>query len=554
MRKTNAHFENFANMQRLYCVWIEARGGADVQLISLWIDPTMVAFEPSTPERAAADSAASISAPILGGQDEAGDSQVPDETDGAARVASSLRGFAGRLIPVFLLIAMVSAKTLYGQTAASASGQGQDVNSITQNWNLHGQVTETVQGDPGFPAQYSGPNSLNSNGEVQETFTSDLFIGARLWQGGEIHVDGLVWQGYGLSHTEGIEAFPNGDAYKLGTTYPHFMLAHLFIRETIGLGGKQESVPDDPLTLAGKQDISRLTFTIGRFSLTDMFDHNAYAEDPHTQFMNWAMQTNLAWDFPSDSVGYTTGVAVELNQSNWALRSGFFQVPGTKNGFTADDQILTFPHQGSSGKFFGSWGTAMELERRYDADARPGAIRLLAWMDEADMISYREATPILEASGPGANLSTARAHRRKYGFGLNWEQELANNVGLFSRLGWNDGQEEGWMYTDANWTASLGMSVNGAAWRRTTDSLGLAFVTSGASNSAQKYLEAGGTDIVDGDGNLTYGSEKVVEAYYNFEIWKDIHATVDYEFVDNPAFNRDRGPVSVFGTRFHWEF
>lgn len=430
----------------------------------------------------------------------------------------------------------------------------QDVNSITQNWNIHGQVTEIVQGDPSFHAQYSGPNSLNSNGEIQETFTSDLFVGARLWRGGEIHVDGLLWQGYGLSHTEGIEDFPNGDAFKLGTAYPHFMFAHLFIRETVGLGGKKELVADGPLALAGEQDISRLTFTIGRFSPMDMFDHNTYAQDSHTQFMNWAMQTNLAWDFPSDSVGYTTGIAVELNQPKWTLRTGWFQTPGTKNGFTADDLVLTFPHAGSSGKFFDSWGAAGELEWRYDTNAHPGAVRFLAWTDKANMISYREAASLLESDGPQADLSPARAYRYKYGFGLNLEQGVTQNVGIFSRLGWNNGQTEGWMYTDANWTASLGVSVSGSAWHRPSDSAGLAFVTSGASASAQKFLEAGGLDIVDGDGALTYGSEKVMEAYYNFPIWKAVHATVDYEFVDNPAFNRDRGPVSVFGVRFHWQF
>lgn len=430
----------------------------------------------------------------------------------------------------------------------------QDGNPVTQEWNFHAQVTEIVQGDPGFPAKYSGQNSLNRNGEIQETFTSDLFAGSRLWHGGEIHADGLLWQGYGLSHTEGIEAFPNSDAFKLGTTYPHFMLAHLFIRETIGLGGEREPVADGPLALAGEQDISRLTFTIGRFTPMDMFDHNTYAQDSHTQFLNWAMQTNLAWDFPSDSVGYTTGIAVELNQPNWTLRTGFFQTPGTKNGFTADDLILTFPPAGSSGKFFYSWGTAAEFDGRYAAHALPGAVRFLAWMDKADMISYREAASLLESGGPQVDLSPARAYRNKYGFGLNIEQAVTKDVGVFSRLGWNNGQTEGWMYTDANWTASIGASANGSAWHRPNDSVGLAFVSSGASASAQKFLEAGGLDIVDGDGALTYGSEKVMEAYYDFPVWKSIHATVDYEFVDHPAFNRDRGPVSVVGLRFHWQF
>ena len=436
-------------------------------------------------------------------------------------------------------------------TAAPAAWSQQDAN---QSWNLHGQVTELPQGDPGFPAAYSGRNSLNSNGEIQETFAADVFVSARLWRGAEVYADGLLWQGYGLSHTEGIEDFPNGDAFKNGTTYPHFMFAHLFIRETIGFGGKKERVVDGPLALAGDRDISRLTITIGRLTPTDMFDHNTYAQDSHTQFLNWAMQTNLAWDFPSDSVGYTTGIAVELNQPHWTLRTGWFQTPGTKNGFTADDLVLTFPHAGSSGKFFGSWGTAAEFERRYDAGVRPGAVRFLGWVDEANMINYRQAAALLESGGPAADLSPARAYRHKYGLGLNVEQSITKDVGIFSRLGWNNGQTEGWMYTDANWTASLGTSVSGSLWHRPKDNAGLAFVTSGASASAQKFLEAGGTDIISGDGALTYGSEKVAEIYYSFPILKNVYATPDFEFVDNPAFNRRRGPVPVAGVRLHWQF
>jgi high affinity Mn2+ porin len=436
---------------------------------------------------------------------------------------------------------------LFGTALFGQAGGG-------QAWNLHVQMTELPQGDPGFPAAYSGVNSLGSKGEIQETFTADVFAGMRLWSGGEFHVDGLLWQGYGLSHTEGIEAFPNGDAYKLGTTIPHFMFAHLFVREAIGLGGKRENVEDGPLSLAGEQDVSRLTFTAGRLSPTDIFDHNTYAQDAHTQFLNWAMQANLAWDFPSDSVGYTTGVAMELNQPHWTLRTGWFQVPGTKNGFTADDLALMFPRAGSSGKFFDSWGTATELERRYDVRKHAGAVRLLAWMDKADMISYREAAALLESEGPRADLSAARAYRSKYGFGLNLEQSVTRAVGIFSRLGWNNGRTEGWMYTDANWTASLGASLSGAGWHRRNDSAGVAFVASGASASAQNFLEAGGSDIVDGDGALTYGSEKVLEAYYSLQVGRNVYATPDFEFIADPAFNRNRGPVPVAGVRLHWQF
>ena len=423
-----------------------------------------------------------------------------------------------------------------------------------QTWNWHVQNTAIVQGDFGFPAKYSGPASLNSQGEVQQTVTFDLFAGLRLWSGAEAHVDGLLWQGYGLTQTHGVESFPNGDAYKAGTETPEFMFARLFIRQTIGFGGEQEDVPDDQLTLAGKQDISRLTFTLGRFSPLDVCDHNTYAQDPHTQFMNWAMMGNLTWDYGQDTLGYALGLAVELNQPNWALRYGVFEMPRDKNGFSGDDHYLMLPPSGDYGPFLKAWAMMAEFERRWSLNTHPGAIRFLAWLNEANMASYSAATAILLADGPGADISAARAFRYKYGFGLNWEQEVMKNVGLFSRSGWNDGREETWTFTDANWSVSLGLSVKGESWRRPDDTIGLAGVLSGASRDNQKFLEAGGQDMLDGDGTLTYGPEKVLETYYDFKIWKTIHAAVDYQFITDPAFNQARGPVSVFAARVHWEF
>jgi high affinity Mn2+ porin len=434
-------------------------------------------------------------------------------------------------------------------------------NTAPQCWNFHAQTTTVAQGDPGFPARYSGPNSLNSEGERQETLTADLFIGARLWTGAELHVDALMWQGFGLSDTFGIEAFPNGDAFKAGTTIPDFSFAHLFIRQTIGLGGEQENITDDQMALAGKQDISRLTFTVGRLSPTDIFDKNTYAGDAHAQFLNWAAVTNITWDFPSDTIGFTTGLALELNQPDWAWRYGFFQMPGVQNGFTADDRILTWPGAGSGGPFFLSWGMMSEFERRYKINDHPGAIQFLAWLNEADMASYTAATAILRANPPGPDVPqgagsdvppASLAFRHKYGFGLNWEQEVAKNVGMFSRLGWNDGHEEAWTYTDANWSASLGASIKGAAWCRPDDTFGLVGIVSGASRDQQEFLEAGGLGIIDGDGALNYDCEKVLETYYDFPIGKTAHFTMDYQFVADPAFNSARGPVSIFGVRLHW--
>jgi high affinity Mn2+ porin len=440
------------------------------------------------------------------------------------------------------------------QAAPSATEKG--ASGPDRTWNFHVQNTGVFQGYPAFSAQYSGPQSLPKGGEGRETVSLDLMAGIRLWSGAEAHIDALMWQGFGLNNVLGIEGFPSGEAYRIGTAVPNGTIARIFIRQTIGLRGEQEDTPDDQLSLAGRQDVSRLTFTLGRFSATDIFDTNAYAGDPRGQFMNWGLVANIAWDYPADVIGFDTGLAVELNQPKWTLRYGFFQVPSMQNSFTEDDQLLTWPHNrwGHDGPFFRTWAMVTEFERRYSIHAHPAAIRFLAYLNRANMFSYSAAIPILEADGVGANLSAATAIRFKYGFALNWEQEIAKNVGVFSRLGWSDGQEEAWMFTDVDYTASLGFSVKGEAWHRPGDSFGLAGLTNGISRVEQEFLQVGGLGILAGDGNLHYGWEKILETYYDAAIWKTFHMGVDYQFIDNPAFNRDRGPVSVFGLRLRYQF
>jgi high affinity Mn2+ porin len=425
-----------------------------------------------------------------------------------------------------------------------------------RNWNVHGQNTDTVQGYPGFASKYSGPNSLPAGGQTRETVSLDLMAGIRLWHGAEAHIDGLMWQGFGLNNTLGVEGFPNGEAYRIGTELPNVTVARLFIRQTIGLGGDQEDVPDDQLDLAGREDISRITLTLGRIGVGDVFDKNTYANDPRTQFLNWAFVNNEAWDYPADTIGYATGLAIELNQPQWTLRYGFFAVPRYQNGLGADDQVLTLPSNESAqwAPISQSWAMVTEFERRYNIDTHPGTIRLLAFLNRANMISYAEANSILAANGPGAELTGAAAYRLKYGFGLNWEQEIANNIGVFSRLGWNDDRAEGWMFSDIGYAGSLGLSIKGAVWRRPDDTIGVAGVLNGIRNVEQKFLAAGGTGILAGDGNLDYGWEKIVETYYDCSVWKTVHVSLDYQFIDNPAFNQARGPVSVFAARLHWEF
>lgn len=423
--------------------------------------------------------------------------------------------------------------------------------SPSQTWNIHMQSTTIVQIYPSFSAKYSGPNSLPTSTQGRETVSVDLYGGFRLWSGAELHVDGLMWQGFGLANTVGIDDFTSGEAYKAGTGPPRGTIARLYIRQTIGLGSGRESVLDDQQTLAGTHDISRLTLTVGRFNSKDIFDNNSYANDPRTQFMNWALMANVAWDYPADSLGYTTGIAIELNQPKWALRYGFFQLPSLRNGFTAESQFLTWPNVDSAGdgQFWRAWGMVLESERRYTINAHPGAIRVLAYLNQGEFGNYHAAL-----SAPGTDISLTHALRRTYGFGLNIEQAITKNIGVFSRLGWNDGHNEAWMFTDVNHSGSLGVSVKGEAWHRPDDTIGVAGVVSGISHANQQFLAAGGVGILDGDGTLNYAVERILEMYYDRKIAKHLNGALDYQFIANPTFNKDRGPVSVFGARLHLEF
>ncbi len=451
------------------------------------------------------------------------------------------------------------------EESALKAAEEEEWKLLPKGWNFHAQTTLIEDFQPGFGALYSGPNSLGTQKDREGTVTADLFFGAPLWQGAEFHADFLMWQGFGLSNSFGLEAFPNADAYKAGSVTPRFMFSHFFIRQTIGLGGDQEDVPDGQFTLPGKRDISRLTITAGRLNMAELFDQNTYNHDAHTQFMSWA-NTMLTWDYPADTIGYTTGLAFDLNQPNWALRYGWFQLPGLPNGFTSDDRIFSYPVEPgevtSDGNFWKEWGMITEFERRWRICDHPGAVRLQAWVDHGLLASYNAATTLLVANPPPANTppgaeitipGRAFSYRSKYGFGLNWEQEIANNVGMFSRLGWQDGETAAAAFNDVDWTAQLGVSIKGAAWHRPHDTFGLLGNLAGASSDQQAFLKAGGTGILNGDGNLSYTPEMSLETYYDIALGNGARLAFDYQFFGNPAFNADRGPVNVFGVRLHWE-
>jgi high affinity Mn2+ porin len=255
--------------------------------------------------------------------------------------------------------------------------------------------------------------------------------------------------------------------------------------------------------------------------------------------MNWGLMANEAWDYPADSLGYETGIAIELNQPHWTARYGFFQMPKVSNGVAQDQNYLE------------AWGMVAELERRYVINTHPGTVRVLGYVNRANMGSYQEA---LDNPARPADIVATRQYRYKYGFGLNAEQELTSTIGVFTRLGWSDGETEGWVFADVDRTATLGVSIKGDFWSRTNDTVGIAGVLNGVSRIHREFLAAGGAGILDGDGRLTYGLEKIVETYYDLQICKSLHCTLDYQFISDPANNRDRGPVSVLGARLHWMF
>ena len=401
------------------------------------------------------------------------------------------------------------------------------------------QSTVGAQSHPSFPAEYTGPNSLKPGAEVKDTVSVDVTGGVRLWRGGEFFADVIIWQGYGLSNTLGVAGFPNGEAFRLGRTYPDACLCRAFIRETIGLGGEKEAADDGPFELRGTRDVRNLTITVGHLSAKDIFDNNAYANDSRSQFMNWALMANDAWDYPANTLGFTNGAAAELNSRAWAGRLGIFMVSKVANGLRMDWNLAK------------AWSAVAEVERRYSPRGHAGALRLLAYDTRAHMGSYQET---LDNPSLHEDIALTAAYRFKYGFGINLEQEIRANLGAFARLGWSDGKNQTWEFTDVDRTATAGLSLKGTWWRRPEDTLGLAVIVNGISAVHRQFLAAGGLGITVGDGALDYRSERLGETYYNWMIMKHFQLTLDYQFAQNPAYNHARGPVNLFALRMHTEF
>lgn len=409
-------------------------------------------------------------------------------------------------------------------------------------WNLYGQATFVKQYHPGFTSPYQGSNSLSPMSNGEETTDMTLFLGVRLWDGGALYVNPEIDEGFGFDDTLGLAGFSSGEAYKVGKAEPYFRLPRAFIRQRFDLGGEATSLSPGPNELGGTQTADNVVLTIGKFSVVDIFDNNSYAHDPRGDFLNWSVIDAAAFDYAADSWGYTVGVAAEWTHSWWTLRGGFFDLSNVPNSQTLEPGFKEFALIG-------------EFEGRYELKGHPGKLKLLGFVNYGRMGSYSDAVQLGQATDSTPNTALVRHDAWRPGIALNLEQEVTPDLGAFARISFNDGSKEAYDFTDVNGSASVGMALKGSGWNRADDVVGLAALVNGISSAARAYFAAGGLGILIGDGQLPhYRTEDIVETYYSMRLAEHFTVAADYQYVTNPAYNRDRGPVSIFSLRLHAEF
>jgi hypothetical protein len=413
----------------------------------------------------------------------------------------------------------------------------------TENWNLYYQATSIGQHHGTFNSPYEGPLSLQDTPESDASLTTTLFFGLRLGQGTQLIFDPEIAGGKGFSHVDGLANPSNGELPRVATATPKPYLARLFVSHDFGFGSEKEHFDSDENQLAGDRPMTRFTITGGRFSLTDYFDQNNDSHDPRTQFMAWGLMYNGAWDYPADTRGYTWGIVNEFHTRNWSLRYGVAAEPRVANGGRFDRRL------------FVDQGQTFEEERRYSLAKHPGSIRWLQYLNHSRSGSYAEAVQLAEETG---SIPVVQAIRRpgtlKYGTGVSFNQEISHDVGVFSRLGWNDGKTEDFAFTAIDRLAEAGVSVKGTRWKRKDDVVATAFAAAGISGVHAEYLALGGLDFLLGDGKLNYAPEYLWESYYSARVVRGFYATFDVQHYNNPAYNHDRGPVWVESIRLHIEF
>lgn len=453
--------------------------------------------------------------------------------------------FAPCLAALFALGCDAPARTLASPdnsrdaSAAIASTPSRDRSE--DRFSLHWQATYVEQAVFGFHAPYSGPNSLTP-GKDRETTDVTVYLGARLWSGGEVWANPEIDQGFGLDNTLGVAGFPSGEAYKVGKSEPYLRLPRLFVRHTLNLGGASDPVEAAANRFRVERSADRLVFTLGKFGVTDIFDMNSYAHDPRGDFLNWAALDAGTFDYAADAWGYTVGAAVEWYEDVWAVRLGLFDLSDVPNS----EHLKPGFHEFQSD---------FEVERRHQLLDKAGKVLLTIFNSRGRMGLLDDAAALAGNTGQPADIAAVRRYRSRFGASLGLEQELASDLGLFARLGKAAGNVEAYELTDIDRTVSVGLSLKGARWGRPDDTFGLAGIDNRISGARERFLNARGLGILVGDGQLPHpGPEQIVETYYELAVGRHLQLTLDYQWISHPAYNEDRGPVSIAAARVHVQF
>ena len=438
------------------------------------------------------------------------------------------------------------------QDSASASDDAESgdlltlfPHSQTAPYWISGQANIIFQWHPSFPAKYSGPNSFHSFGENATSKVYTLYLGYELTHYTEVFMDVESAGGHGLSAALGLAGFVNLDVVRNPELGDVPYLARAMVRQIIPLSDQRVSAERGPFGLATSLPARRLEFRVGKMGLVDFFDTNTYGTDSHLQFLNWTVDNDGAYDYAANTRGYTDAAIIEYDDHWFTARFGEAMMPKTANGIFLDADLARARSEN------------LELDATGSLFLRrAGAVRLISFLNHANMGNYEEAirdfqggeTPVPDI------ISTRKQGRHKYGFSLNFEQELTSQLALFGRLGWGDGRNESFAYTECDRSLELGAFTKAEKWKRKNDRAGAVFVMNGIVAAHQEYLALGGRGFILGDGGLNYGHEKIFEAFYTAHLWRGFFASFDVQHINNPGYNKDRGPVVVPGLRFHVDF
>jgi high affinity Mn2+ porin len=417
---------------------------------------------------------------------------------------------------------------------------------------ISGQANFISQWHPAFHSPYQGPNSLSPQAQDATSRVLTLLTGVEVSSTTEFLFDLQETGGHGIGEALGLAGFTNLDVVRNPTLSKAPYVARLMWHQIIPLGKEKTSAERTPLSLFTQLPARRLEIRFGKFSLVDFFDVNTYGSDNNLQFMNWTLDNNGAYDYAADTRGYTYAALVEYDDRHWAARFAEALMPKVANGINLDADLGRARSENAE----------VELHHAF-VPKREAVLRLLGYANHANMGVYSVAVADFRSGKtPCAPGTVCRpditAHplqtTTKYGFGANVEQPLTDWLGVFARWGWNEGQHESYAYTEVDETEQAGAGALGARWRRKLDRAGLAFISNGISRDHQQYLALGGLGFVLGDGKLSYGRENILEAYYTLHVWRGIFTSLDAQYVTNPGYNRDRGPVFAAALRLHLEF